>query len=62
MLNVHGGLVVEGMEVEGEKGEMKAWMCAGKAFMEKKAFEGVVGLLNEAKRVVKRESYHVKLS
>lgn len=70
VLDVHGGWVIEGMEVEGEEGEMKAWMGtvgwegfeAERGFMEGEAFGGVVGLLNEAEGVVKRELYHVELS
>lgn len=70
VLDVHGGWVMEGMEVGGEEGEMMAWMGtvgwetleAEREVVEGEAFERVVGLLDEAEGVVKREVYHVELS
>lgn len=56
--------------MEGEEGEMKAWMGtagwegleAQKAFGEGEAFRGIMGLLDEVEGVVKREIYLVELS
>lgn len=70
VLDVHGGWVMEGMEVGGEEGEMMAWMGtegwegleAEREVVEGEAFGGVVGLLSEAEGVVKREIYRVELS
>ncbi|KAF6229243.1 hypothetical protein HO133_007359 [Letharia lupina] len=64
--DVHGGWVVEGMEVEGLEGEMRAWMGTvgweGWGAQKGKAGEGLVGVLDGAEGLVKREIYHVELT
>ncbi|CAD6567476.1 MAG: hypothetical protein ASARMPRED_000860 [Alectoria sarmentosa] len=70
VLDAHGGWVIEGMQVEGGEGEMKAWMGtvgwegleAQKAFREREAVGGVMALLDEVDGVLKGENYLVELS
>ena len=67
-VDIHGGWVIEEMEVEGLKGMRKAWMGtlgwenldAHVAFTKTEVFKGIPGMLME--RAEKLEGYHVELS